>query len=205
MPGARHRAATPTRCNRRNRQSSRSRDTLQQAQRYFLRPVGGVVEQHNLSVGRPTGLHPHPGLAGRIAIRFFQDLHSRFVAVDHRAFQQPIAHQVQQRLKSSLHWITQRASVCRGISIPCRLSTVSKRCSGKPSIYLVISSMASTLGLAALFDQLSWLVGSDRHAFTTPAAIDLAHMFEHVDLHRHDVELLAGFFADDLLAATASR
>ncbi len=72
---------------------------LQQAQRYLLRAAGGVVESHNLPIGRPTGLHPHPGLAGRIAIRFFRDLHSPFVAVDHRAFLQPIAHQVQQRLE----------------------------------------------------------------------------------------------------------
>ncbi|MNP13676.1 hypothetical protein D3C76_1059670 [compost metagenome] len=28
-------------------------------------------------------------------------------------------------------------------------------------------------------------------------------MFEYADLHRHDIELLAGFFADDMLAATA--
>ena len=54
----------------------------------------------------------------------------------------------------------------------------------------------------ALFDQQGWLVGCDRRAFTATVAADLAHMFEHTDLHRHDIDLLAGFFANQMLAAT---
>ncbi len=56
----------------------------------------------------------------------------------------------------------------------------------------------------ALFDQLSRLVSGDRCRFTTPATVDFADVFDYTDLHRHDIQLLAGFFADDMLAATAS-
>ena len=55
----------------------------------------------------------------------------------------------------------------------------------------------------ALFNQLRRFVGSDRGRLTTAAAVDFADMFDHPDLHRHDIQLLAGFFADDMLAATA--
>lgn len=48
---------------------------LQQAQWHLLRTAGDVVEQHNVSIGRATGLHPPPGLAGRIAIQFFRHLY----------------------------------------------------------------------------------------------------------------------------------
>ncbi|EPN70932.1 hypothetical protein A234_21949, partial [Pseudomonas syringae pv. actinidiae ICMP 19101] len=33
--------------------------------------------------------------------------------------------------------------------------------------------------------------------------VDFADVFDYTDLHRHDIQLLAGFFADDMLAATA--
>lgn len=81
--------------------------------------------------------------------------------------------------------------------MPCRNSTLSKRCNGKPSTYLVVS------GMHALFDQLGWLVGSDWCSFATTATVNFAHVFDHANLHRHDLQLLAGFFADDMLAATA--
>ncbi len=54
----------------------------------------------------------------------------------------------------------------------------------------------------ALFDQLSRLVSRDRCCFATAATVDFADMFNHTDLHRHDIQLLAGFFADDMQAAT---
>lgn len=53
----------------------------------------------------------------------------------------------------------------------------------------------------ALFDQLGWLVSSDRRSFAAPAPVDLAHVFEYADLHRHNVELLTGFLANNMLAA----
>ena len=41
------------------------------------------------------------------------------------------------------------------MSTPWRLSILSKRYSGMPSAYLVVSSIANTLGLARLFS-ISW-------------------------------------------------
>lgn len=55
----------------------------------------------------------------------------------------------------------------------------------------------------ALFDQLRWLISGDWRRFTASATVNLAHMSDHADLHRHDIELLAGFLANDMLAATA--
>ncbi|MGF6329977.1 hypothetical protein ABH909_002855 [Pseudomonas sp. BS3782 TE3695] len=82
--------------------------------------------------------------------------------------------------------------------------TFSKRCSGRPSTYLVVSNIANTLGLAMLFfDQLRRLVGGNRVGFAIAATVDLAHMFDHTDLHRHDLELLADFLANGVLTATA--
>jgi len=52
-----------------------------------------------------------------------------------------------------------------------------------------------------LFDQLSRLVGGNRSRFAGFAGVDLADVFDHADLHRHDVQLFAGFFADGVLAA----
>lgn len=69
---------------------------LRQAQRYLLGTAGGVLEQHDLSIRWPVGLRPHPGLAGRVAIRFLEHLHPRFIAVNQRAFQRPFTHQFQQ-------------------------------------------------------------------------------------------------------------
>lgn len=55
----------------------------------------------------------------------------------------------------------------------------------------------------ALFDQLSRFVGGDRCRFAVTATINLADMFDDTDLHRHDIQLFADFFADHMLAATA--
>jgi hypothetical protein len=69
---------------------------------------------------------------------------------------------------------------------------------------LVVSNIANTLGAGhALLDQLRRLVGSNRCGFAIAATIDLAHMFDHADLHRHDLELLADFLADGVFTATA--
>ncbi|MNE30306.1 hypothetical protein D3C80_1238120 [compost metagenome] len=55
----------------------------------------------------------------------------------------------------------------------------------------------------ALFDQLRRLVCGNRCGFAIAATVDLAHMFDHADLHRHDLQLLADFLANGVLAATA--
>ncbi|OSO06158.1 hypothetical protein BV363_05905 [Pseudomonas syringae pv. actinidiae] len=55
----------------------------------------------------------------------------------------------------------------------------------------------------ALFDQLSRFVRGDRCCFATAATVNFADVFDHTDLHWHDIQLLTGFFADDMLAATA--
>lgn len=57
----------------------------------------------------------------------------------------------------------------------------------------------------ALFNQLRWLVGSDWGGFAVTTGVDLAHMLGHADLHGHDFQLLAGFFADGVLVAAASN
>ena len=56
----------------------------------------------------------------------------------------------------------------------------------------------------ALAYQLRWLISGDRRGFTATAGVDLADVFDHADLHRHDFQLLACFFADGMLAAAAS-
>lgn len=55
----------------------------------------------------------------------------------------------------------------------------------------------------ALFDQMRRFVGGDQRGFTATAGVDLAHMFDHADLHRHDLELLADFLANAVFTATA--
>ncbi|MNG28420.1 hypothetical protein D3C84_1136740 [compost metagenome] len=55
----------------------------------------------------------------------------------------------------------------------------------------------------AFLDQLRRLVGGDRGGFAGLAGVGLADMTEHPHLHRDDLQLLAGLFADLLLAATA--
>jgi hypothetical protein len=55
----------------------------------------------------------------------------------------------------------------------------------------------------ALFDQMRRLVCGNRCGFAIAATLDLAHMFDHADLHRHDLQLLADFLANGVLAATA--
>jgi len=55
----------------------------------------------------------------------------------------------------------------------------------------------------ALLDQLRRFVDGDQRGFTATAGVDLAHMFDHADLHRHDLELLADFLANAVFTATA--
>lgn len=55
----------------------------------------------------------------------------------------------------------------------------------------------------ALFDQLGGIVSGDRGNFTTPATVDFADVSDDPDLHRHDIQLFAGFFTDHMLCATA--
>lgn len=40
-------------------------------------------------------------------------------------------------------------------------------------------------------------------AVSQPETVDFADVFDHPDLHRHDVQLLAGFFTKHMLEATA--
>lgn len=49
------------------------------------------------------------------------------------------------------------------------------------------------------------LVRSHWHGFVATAGVDLADMFDHTDLHRHDFKLLADFFADGMLAAATGE
>jgi hypothetical protein len=67
----------------------------------------------------------------------------------------------------------------------------------------MVNSMANTLGLAMLFS-INWagLLTVTRSGFTTTAAINFTDVFDHPNLHRHDVQLLAGFFADGVFTAT---
>jgi len=53
------------------------------------------------------------------------------------------------------------------------------------------------------FDQLCWRVSGDRRASIAPAGVDLAEVFDHTDLHRHD--FLGGFSTDGVLTAAASK
>ena len=53
------------------------------------------------------------------------------------------------------------------------------------------------------FNQLSWLVRSDRSGFAVAATVDLAHMLDHSDLHWHDLKLLADFLTNAVFTATA--
>ena len=72
---------------------------FEQARWNLLRPAGRVAKQDNGLIRRPAGLHPHPGLAGRLSTRFFHHLDPHFVTVDDATFQQSIPHQVEQGLQ----------------------------------------------------------------------------------------------------------
>lgn len=54
----------------------------------------------------------------------------------------------------------------------------------------------------ALFDLFGRHVSDDWSGFATTAAIDFAHVFEHTNLHRHDIALFAGFLANHVVEAT---
>jgi hypothetical protein len=64
-------------------------------------------------------------------------------------------------------------------SKPYWLSIFSYRCSGMPSKYLVVNSMARMLDL--LFDQLRSCVSGDSSHFSTAATVDFTDVFD--DLH----------------------
>lgn len=202
-PAAPQWAATPMRCSRRNHRSSRSRDTLPAG--VIALPAHGwwCSRTNDLSIRWATGLPPNPGLDGRVAIRNFELLYPHFIVVDHRAFQQAVTHQVQQRLE-----------VFAALDHPMR--------QGLPEDYGPVPTqhrfeavqwqIIDVLGGQqhgqhagaghALLNQLSGFISGDRRDFAATAVVDLAHVFEHTNLHRHDVELLADFFANDMLAAT---
>src|SRR5690606_16176215 len=55
----------------------------------------------------------------------------------------------------------------------------------------------------ALLDQLRRLVGGDRRRFAGRAGVGLADVADDAHPHRDDLQLLAGFLADDLLAGAA--
>lgn len=55
----------------------------------------------------------------------------------------------------------------------------------------------------AFFNQLSWLVRSDRSGFAVTATIDFADVFDDTDLHRDDFKLLAGLLTEGVFAAAA--
>ena len=71
--------------------------------------------------------------------------------------------------------MTQRAKVCRGY-----------RCRDAPALLFSINWAGHWRGLAAT------------------AAIDLADVFDHTDLHRDNFKLLADLFTDGMLTAPAS-
>jgi hypothetical protein len=50
---------------------------------------------------------------------------------------------------------------------------------------------------------LSGLVRGNRCGFAIAATVDLAHMFDHTDLHRHYLELIADFLTNAVFTATA--
>ncbi len=56
----------------------------------------------------------------------------------------------------------------------------------------------------AFFDQLHGFVSGNRGRFAVAAGVDFADVFDHADLHRHDFQLFADFFADGVFAATAN-
>ena len=89
--------------------------------------------------------------------------------------------------------------------MPCRASTVSKRCI-RQAVDILGGQQHGQHARAgqAFFDQLCRLVGGDGGCFAITAAVDLAYVLEYTNLHWHDVELFAGLFTDHMLAAPAS-
>lgn len=131
-------------------------------------------------------------------------MYPRFITVDHRAFQQSVAHQIQQRLQ-----------VFAALDHPARqglagdIDAVSAKYFFEPIQRQAVDVFGGQqhgqhAGAGhALFDQLSRFVSSDRCRFTATARVDLADVFDHADLHRHDFQLFAGFFADDVFTTAA--
>ena len=124
--------------------------------------------------------------------------------MDHRAFQQPVAHQIQQRLQ-----------VLAALDDPARqgLARDFYAVSAQHRFEAMQRQAVDILGGQqhrqhagaghALFNQLRGFVGGDRSGFATTATVNFTDVFDDPDLHRHDVQLLAGFFTDHMLAATA--
>lgn len=130
---------------------------IEQAYWHLLRPAGGIVEQNDRLAWWATRLYLHPGLTARLTTRLFQHLDASFVAVNDLAAQHAIAHQVQQRLEvfTALNDPTRQR-------VPWYIDAMTAQdlfetMKGKPSTYLVVSSMANTLGLTMLFS-INWAV-----------------------------------------------
>ncbi|CRM12413.1 hypothetical protein [Pseudomonas sp. 25 E 4] len=70
---------------------------LEKAPWRLLLPAGRVVKRDYQPIGWAAGLPPYPGLSAHLAVRLFQYLHPRFIAMDQATGQQTIAHQIQQR------------------------------------------------------------------------------------------------------------
>lgn len=121
--------------------------------------------------------------------------------MDHRTVQQPVTDQIDQRLQV----ITALDDpACQGVAwdgyamaLQHLLEAVQRQAVG----VLGRQQHGQHTGAGhAFLDQLGRLVGSNRGRFTTLAGVDLADMADNSDLHRDDFQLLAGFFADSLLA-----
>lgn len=124
--------------------------------------------------------------------------------MDDQAFQQPVAHQIHQWLQilAALNYPA-RQDLTRNldtVSAQHRIETVQRQ-----AIDLLGRQQhrQNTRTGHALFDQLSGFVGGDRNGFTNTATVNSTDVFDHTDLHRHDIQLLAGFFTDHMFEATA--
>lgn len=124
--------------------------------------------------------------------------------MDHRAFQQPVTHQIQQQLQvfAALdHPARQRlardidAVMADHFFEPIKRQTV--------DLFGGQQHRQHAGAGHTLFEQLSRFVSGDRCRFTATAGVDFADVFDHADLHRHDVQLFAGFFADDVFTTAA--
>lgn len=56
----------------------------------------------------------------------------------------------------------------------------------------------------AFFNQMSRLVRSDRRRFTVATTVDFTNIFNHSDLHRQGLKLLADFQENSLFAAASN-
>lgn len=127
-PSAPRLVAKPKRCNQHNRRSSHSRDNCPTAATVLPAYGWWCSRTTRLSCRAGRCPPPHPGLAGRVAIRFFQHCpHASSQRITGLSSNRSHI-KFSSGWKCPLQWITQHARVRRGISIPSRLSTISKRC-----------------------------------------------------------------------------